>query len=138
MWRTAALVCRETCGLADELSASGSHSASPGDGHRRLSPHDATTLAWLLLPIAVLYVSTASPYVLGDDSGEFSTLYAAGGVAHPSGYPLYALVLRAFSWLPVVTPASELVINLSTAVTLGFNPLPSALLDNVNGIVVTS
>ena len=66
---------------------------------------DCVVLACILVPVAVLYATTASPYVLGEDNGEFCALYAAGGVAHPSGYPLYTLLLRTFSWLPVATPA---------------------------------
>ena len=62
-------------------------------------------LAVVLAPLAVLYASTATPYVLGEDNGEFCALFAGGGVAHPTGYPLYTLLLRAFSWLPADTPA---------------------------------
>src|SRR6185437_1390 len=36
---------------------------------------------------------------------EFATLFAQGGVAHPSGYPLYVLYLRALRWMPGATPA---------------------------------
>jgi hypothetical protein len=89
---------------------------------RRPSLHDATALVSLLVAFAVLYVSTASPYVLGDDNGEFCTLYASGGVAHPSGYPLYTLLLRAFSWLPVATPARG-----AALVTVGIGLLTLAL-----------
>lgn len=66
---------------------------------------DAVALACVLVPIGFLYGKTAAWTVLGEDNGEFCALYAAGGVAHPSGYPLYVLLLRAFSWLPVATPA---------------------------------
>ncbi len=59
----------------------------------------------MLTPIAFLYVKSAAWTVLGEDNGEFCALYAAGGIAHPSGYPLYTLLLRAFSWLPAATPA---------------------------------
>lgn len=57
------------------------------------------------LAILALYVGTASPWVLGGDNGEFATLFAESGVAHPSGYPLYTLILRVFSWVPGSTPA---------------------------------
>jgi hypothetical protein len=53
----------------------------------------------------LLYTLTACPWVLGGDNGEFALLAAAPGVPHPSGYPLYALYLRAMSWLPGITPA---------------------------------
>jgi hypothetical protein len=66
---------------------------------------DVGVMAAVLAPLAVLYTATASPYVLGEDNGEFCTLFAGGGVAHPPGYPLYTLMLRALSWLPADTPA---------------------------------
>ena len=54
------------------------------------------------LTIAALafYVWQACPYVVELDNAEFSTLGAAGGGAHPSGYPLYVVWLRLWSWLP--------------------------------------
>lgn len=58
-----------------------------------------------LIALAVLYLSSTSPWVLGGDTPEFATLFADGGVAHPSGYPAYTLWLRAFSAMPAVTPA---------------------------------
>jgi hypothetical protein len=47
----------------------------------------------------------APPHFIFGDNAEFCGLSATGGVAHPSGYPLYILWLRAWSWLPVATPA---------------------------------
>lgn len=49
---------------------------------------------------AALYGATSCRWVLGSDSAEFAAVLARGGVPHPSGYPLYALWLRAFAWLP--------------------------------------
>ncbi len=62
------------------------------------------------LPVAALtstavYLATSARAVLGGDNGEFATLFAEGGVAHPSGYPLYTLWLRAWSWMPAASPA---------------------------------
>jgi hypothetical protein len=53
----------------------------------------------------VVYAWLASPLIVGNDNAEFSTLAVTGGIAHPSGYPLYVLWLRATSWLPGATPA---------------------------------
>ena len=53
----------------------------------------------------VVYAWLASPLIVGNDNAEFSTLAVTGGIAHPSGYPLYVLWLRATSWLPGSTPA---------------------------------
>src|SRR5262245_12760231 len=54
----------------------------------------------LALAMFALYAWLAPAYPLGGDTGEFATLGALGGVAHPSGYPAYVLWLRAWSWLP--------------------------------------
>src|SRR5262249_51184455 len=51
--------------------------------------------------LLVIYCLTACSNLQGGDNGEFATLYWTGGVAHPSGYPLYVLWLRLWSWLPV-------------------------------------
>ncbi|HEY5928417.1 MAG TPA: DUF2723 domain-containing protein, partial [Kofleriaceae bacterium] len=59
----------------------------------------------IVLAALVLYLFVAPPYVVDGDNAEFSTLSAVGGVAHPPGYPLYVLYLRALSWLPGASPA---------------------------------
>ena len=48
----------------------------------------------------VLYGWLAPMHVVDGDNAEFCTLAVTGGAAHPSGYPLYVLWLRALSWLP--------------------------------------
>jgi hypothetical protein len=63
-----------------------------------------------LLPVivgcaAVGYTLTANHRVLGGDNGEFSSMFAAGGIAHPPGYPSMILWLRLWSFLPTDTPA---------------------------------
>ncbi len=65
-----------------------------------------------LLAIAALvfYGWFACPYIVENDNAEFSALGAVGGIAHPSGYPLYVLWLRAWSWLPVSSPAHSAAI----------------------------
>jgi len=57
------------------------------------------------LAAALLYVWIAPTTITGGDNGEFATLGSIGGVAHPSGYPLYLLWLRIWSWLPAQSPA---------------------------------
>lgn len=57
-------------------------------------------LAAGLVPLA-LYLVTLSPTVNGGDSGEFVAVAYLGGVAHPSGYPLHALLARPMTWLPI-------------------------------------
>ncbi|MDB4963026.1 MAG: transrane protein isoform [Myxococcales bacterium] len=60
-----------------------------------------------LLGIATLalFVWLAPSHVVDGDNSEFSTLSVTGGTAHPSGYPLFVLWLRAMSWLPGASPA---------------------------------
>jgi hypothetical protein len=41
----------------------------------------------------------------GSDGGDLIAAVATGGVAHPSGYPLYLLLARLFQFLPVGTVA---------------------------------
>ncbi|MEZ4368634.1 MAG: DUF2723 domain-containing protein [Kofleriaceae bacterium] len=61
---------------------------------------------WIALGIALLYVWLAPPHIVDGDNAEFVAIgELGGGVAHPSGYPLYVLWLRAMSWLPAQTPA---------------------------------
>jgi hypothetical protein len=46
------------------------------------------------------YFATSSAHLAGGDNAEFVTIFASGGVAHPSGYPLYCILLRLFAWMP--------------------------------------
>jgi hypothetical protein len=62
--------------------------------------------AWLgdalvvALPLA-LYVATLAPSVLPGDSGEFQLVVPTLGIPHPTGYPLYLLLGKLLSLLPV-------------------------------------
>ncbi len=47
----------------------------------------------------IVYGCTAYPDVTGGDSGELVVVSRLGGVLHPPGYPLYALLGRLFSQL---------------------------------------
>ena len=53
----------------------------------------------------VLYVLTLYPDLAGGDSGELTTAVATGGVIHPPGYPLYALLGKLFVHLPHASAA---------------------------------
>jgi hypothetical protein len=61
-----------------------------------------------------LLVATLHPSLPGGDAGELAAAACAGGVAHPPGYPLHGLLLRAFLALPFGAPLWRL--NLSSAV----------------------
>ena len=69
-------------------------------GRERLAPPVAVVAAAL-----VAYLGFACPFVLGGNQGEFTALFTLGGVAHPPGYPLWTLLLRAMSWMPGSTPS---------------------------------
>jgi Protein of unknown function (DUF2723) len=64
-----------------------------------------TLLPAIVALSAVGYTATAPHWILGGDNGEFATMYAVGGIAHPPGYPSMVLWLRLWHWLPVDSPA---------------------------------
>jgi len=72
---------------------------------------------WIGACAGGVYLALASPQIVAPDNAEFATLGALGGVAHPSGYPLYVLWLRAWSWLPGRTAAHTAA--LATAIVGG-------------------
>lgn len=80
----------------------------------------------LVLATLVFYVWFACPYIVENDNAEFSTLGTIGGIAHPSGYPLYILWLRAWSWLPVASPAHAAAIATAILGALGIGVLHAA------------
>lgn len=60
---------------------------------------------WLWVPLGgvllALYVLTLSPGVLGGDPGELQFVPAILGLPHPTGTPLYVLLGKAWSLLPL-------------------------------------
>jgi len=62
-------------------------------------------LAAIVVAAGAAYAASAPRCVLGGDNGEFATLFATGGIAHPPGYPAMILWLRGLRWLPAATPA---------------------------------
>jgi tetratricopeptide (TPR) repeat protein len=59
-----------------------------------------TAAAVFCLPF-IVYVLTLAPSITFGDSGEFVTVAALFGNAHPSGYPLYALYAHIFALIPL-------------------------------------
>jgi hypothetical protein len=49
----------------------------------------------------IIYLSTLSPAVQFIDSGELAVVCAKLGIAHPTGYPIYTLLGRIFTLLPL-------------------------------------
>ena len=81
----------------------------------RASPHppEAFTASAVGLFVLVVYARTLYPDVPGGDAGELIAAVATGGVPHPPGYPLYALLGEAFLHVPFGTVAWRL--NLMSA-----------------------
>ena len=55
----------------------------------------------VFLGTLVLYVATLAPSMMGGDSGELTASALTGGVPHPPGYPLFAILARLFAALPL-------------------------------------
>ena len=59
----------------------------------------------LVISLAWVYLATIAPGLTwannGSDGGDLITAAATGGIAHPSGYPLYLLLARGFQLIPV-------------------------------------
>jgi len=67
--------------------------ANPGT--RRLA---AAALGFVVF---ATYVRTLAPTVVGGDSGELITVAYTLGVAHPPGYPLYTILAKLFTLIPI-------------------------------------
>jgi len=68
---------------------------APGKGR------DLWVGAAVFVAALVLYISTLAPTILPADSGEFQLVANVLGIAHPPGYPLYTLLGKLFSLLPI-------------------------------------
>lgn len=49
----------------------------------------------------VLYLRTLAPSLMYGDSAEFQTIAYTLGIGHPTGYPIYVLLAKFFTFLPV-------------------------------------
>lgn len=61
---------------------------------------DWTAFAAFALPF-LLYVITLAPTIYNLDSAELTTAVASNGIIRATGYPLYLVVGKVWSWLPV-------------------------------------
>jgi dolichyl-phosphate-mannose-protein mannosyltransferase len=66
------------------------------------------------LAVFLVYLRTLFPTVGGGDSGEFVATACATGVAHPPGYPLYTVLAKLFTYLPIGVVAWR--VNLLSAI----------------------
>ena len=62
----------------------------------------------LFLVFLEIFLWTAAPTVFYGDSGELQTVALCGGVAHPTGYPTFVLLGKAFGRLPGGDPARRI------------------------------
>ncbi|WP_420644398.1 protein O-mannosyl-transferase family [Candidatus Leptofilum sp.] len=72
-------------------------------------------LATVLL-FGLLYFFTLAPGLLPADNGEFQLIGTTLGVAHPPGFPLYTLLSKLMTWLPIAASAAY-KINLLSLIT---------------------
>ena len=73
--------------------------------------------------LVVLYLSGVATTLQGNDHGEWVHIMAHGGTAHPPGYPLYTLLLRAWNAVafgldPVLRANVLSVLIMATAMTV--------------------
>lgn len=68
----------------------------------------------LALAAFIVYVRTLAPGVLDGDSGEWQYMANILGVPHSTGYPLYILLAKIVTFLPVGSPAWR--VNLFSAI----------------------
>jgi hypothetical protein len=79
----------------------------PADRLRAIAPPSAAGVAavGVFLVALAVYVRTLLPGPSFGDWGEMQLILAQLGVPHPTGYPLYMLLGKAFSLLPIGTQA---------------------------------
>ncbi|MBK9208306.1 MAG: DUF2723 domain-containing protein [Anaerolineales bacterium] len=71
--------------------------------------------AFLIFSVSLtLYLRTLAPSLLYGDSAEFQTIAFTLGLGHPTGYPVYILLAKLFTFLPVGDIAYR--VNLLSAV----------------------
>ncbi|MBI2763214.1 MAG: DUF2723 domain-containing protein, partial [Chloroflexi bacterium] len=62
----------------------------------------------------IVYLATLNPTLPPGDSGDLITAASTLGIAHPPGYPLFAMIGHLFTLLPFGSPAYR--VNLMSAV----------------------
>jgi hypothetical protein len=89
--------------------------ATPPAGTGRSSRYaPAVVGAGVFVVAAALYTRTLAPSVMPGDYAEFQMCAAILGIPHPTGYPLYVLLGKLFTLLPVGDVAYR--VNLSSAI----------------------
>ncbi|MBN1933209.1 MAG: DUF2723 domain-containing protein, partial [Anaerolineae bacterium] len=112
-WGIAALLAGAGGVLWLSVDAPPSNRAPSADGARFDGPEWLWSALAFAAPLA-LFVATCAPSVLPGDGGEFQFVVPTLGIPHPTGYPLYLLLGKLFTLLPVGSVAYRL--NLFSAV----------------------
>ena len=107
--------------MADAINSGARHAGVEGSGpkfSRSAAPSllDCSIATGLFFAGLILYLTTLAPSVvtLFDDSLEFQLVTFQLGIAHPTGYPLYTILGKLFTFLPVGNIAYR--VNLMSAV----------------------
>ncbi len=80
----------------------------------RKLPTDAWIGALFFAAALALYLRTMPPTILDSDSGEYQYMAYILGVSHSTGYPLYLLLAKLFTFLPIGDVAFR--VNLSSTI----------------------
>jgi len=96
------------------------HTAVPS---RRRSRSERALTAALVVSTFAVYLRTSARALTGEDAGELVTAAYELGIPHPPGYPLWCLLAKAFTWIPIGSVAFR--VSLLSAV---FGSLASLLL----------
>jgi hypothetical protein len=68
---------------------------------RKYDRYDTLLTAICFLGTLTLYIRTLAPSLLFGDSAEFQTIAYTLGIGHPTGYPIYIVLAKFFTFLPV-------------------------------------
>ena len=92
--------------------------------------------AGVFVVLLAVYHATLIPTVVDQDSGELVAAAHVLGIPHPTGYPLWALLGRAFDFLPVGGTSAYRVALLSAVSTAAAGAIVAALGAGLAGAVV--
>lgn len=84
----------------------------------RIRWFDIAAASIITLIVLIMYILTLAPSVIAGDSGELTTEIYQMGACHPPGYPLYGILGKLFTFLPVGDIAYR--VNLYVAVCGAF------------------
>ena len=73
----------------------------PEEKSRGILSHKAALPAVIAILLSALYAFTISEHVSLEDSGAFIAVADSAGIAHPPGYPLYTMLGKLFTLIPV-------------------------------------